>query len=244
MTMFRWLGQACFLLTTLMGTRILIDPPHPQVGYAIAAHSVPANLVFVSHTHFDHNFVEAAAPIAGNIPHVEQPLPLSATLQETSGAYSFGPTGAEVDKVTFERLSAFHDNNGGKERGPDTLTVIETGGLRIVHMGDIGQLQLTPEQVTAIGRVDVLMLPVGGFFTVDGPQAAALVEQLKPRVILPMHYATPALSADLQAKLAPAAPFLAAMKGHAQIVTMKTRDLRLSPKTLPKTPTVYVLRYQ
>jgi L-ascorbate metabolism protein UlaG (beta-lactamase superfamily) len=100
MTVIRWLGQACFLITTLMGTQILIDPPHPQVGYHITAHSIPANLVFVSHEHMDHNFTEAAEPINGEQPKIIQPLPLAkvspdgtVTTEQQSGVYRRGPVG-------------------------------------------------------------------------------------------------------------------------------------------------------
>ncbi len=244
MLIVRWLGQACFLLTTLAGSHILIDPPHPEVGYHIAAHSIPANVVFVSHEHPDHNYVEAAAAVGGTPPRVIQPLPLSQGNMHENGTYSFARSGAEADKFTFERISAYHDNNGGSQRGPDTITVLQTGGLRVCHLGDLGQLALTPAQIKAIGHVDVLMIPVGGFFTIDGPQAAVIVRQIHPRVILPMHYRTPALNPDLRTKLAPPDSFLTAMQGHAKVVHVSARDLRLSPKTLPKTPTIYLLRYE
>ena len=244
MTIFHWLGQACFLITTLLGTRILVDPPDPSVGYNVPAHSVPAHAVFVSHAHPDHSYTAAAAPVNGNAPRVINPLPLSPDGLTQTGSFSYGSPGEKGDMVKFTRIAAFHDNAGGTKRGQDTLTVIETGGLRVVHLGDIGQLTLTPDQVKAIGRVDVLLIPVGGFFTVDGPQAAALAEQLKARVVIPMHYQTPALNADLKTKLAPPGAFLAAMKGHAAIVHVAARDLKLSPATLPKMPTVYVLRYK
>lgn len=246
MTILRWLGQACFLITTLGGAHILIDPPHPQVGYAISAHSIPADLVFVSHEHSDHNFVEAARP-TGRLPvKIIQPLapPKNPDMDEYSDlTYTFGPTD-HAETIKARRIFAYHDNVHGKERGPDTITVLQTGGLRIVHMGDIGELKLTADQVRDIGHVDVLMIPVGGFYTVDGTQAAALVEQLHPRVVIPMHYQTPALNTDLKSKLATADEFVAAMRGKADIVRVKTRDLKLSPATLPKRLTVYLLRYQ
>ncbi len=250
MTVIRWLGQACFLITTLMGTRILLDPPHPQIGYHISAHSIPANLVLVSHEHPDHNFTDAASPVDGEPPRIIPPLPLApvsadgtVTAESQTGEYRFGPQGGEVDKVTFKRISAYHDNVGGAKRGPDTITVLTTrDGLRIVHMGDIGELTLDASQVAAIGRVDVLMIPVGGFYTVDGPQAAALVGQLHPRVIIPMHDRTQALNPDLRAKLAPPTAFLQALRDR--VVYVRARDLKLSPATLPKSPTVYILRYQ
>jgi L-ascorbate metabolism protein UlaG (beta-lactamase superfamily) len=248
MTVIRWLGQACFLILTLGGAQVLIDPPNPQVGSHISAHSIPADLVLVSHEHPDHNYVQAAtATQRGDPPHIVQPLPTPPIPDEeeySNLAYHFGSPGLPADSVKATRIFAHHDNVQGKQRGPDTITVLQTGGLRIVHMGDIGELKLRDDQVKDIGRVDVLMIPVGGFFTVDGPQAAALVDQLHPRVIIPMHYGTPALNADLRSKLATPVAFLAAMKGKAQVVTVKARDLKLSPATLPKTPTIYLLRYQ
>ncbi len=246
MTIIRWLGQACFLLLTLGGAHVLIDPPGPITGYHVAAHSVPADLVLVSHNHPDHNYVQAAAPTGRAQPKIVGPLPLQVNGAQivSDGRYTYGPRASEADAVHFIRVSAYHDNVQGRERGPNTLTVIETGGLRIAHLGDIGQLQLTDEQVAALGRVDVLMIPVGGFFTVDGTQAAALVQQLHPRVIIPMHYGTPALAPGLRSKLAPASVFLLAMRGKANVVHLAARDLKLSPATLPKTPTIYLLRYQ
>ena len=236
MTIIRWLGQACFLITTLAGTHILIDPPHPQVGYHIVAGTIPAQVVFVSHEHPDHNFVEAAM----DNPTVVNPLSQPGT---ANGKVST-PRGNKTEVINYQRIFAYHDNVQGKQRGADTITVVQTGGLRIVHLGDLGQLALTPEQIHEIGRVDVLMIPVGGFYTIDGTQAAAIAAQLHPRVIIPMHYGTPALSADLRTKLAPPDAFLTAMAGKANVVRIRARDLRLSPKTLPKTPTIYMLRYE
>lgn len=161
MTIIRWLGQACFLLMTLGGTHILLDPPNPQVGYAISAHSLPADLVFVSHEHPDHNYVQAATGTTRGPQRVIQPIPLTGQEVETLGTYSYGPAGVEADKIPFHRIAAYHDDKNGALRGPDTITVLQTGGLRIVHLGDIGQAQLRPDQIKDIGRVDVLMIPVG-----------------------------------------------------------------------------------
>ena len=243
-TAFHWLGQSCFLITTLFGTRILVDPPHPQIGYPIAAHSIPANIVFVSHDHPDHNFVAAAAPIGNAPPRVIPPMPLTEGTGQILGDYRIKQTGHPADHIRYARITSYHDNDQGRLRGPNTITVFETGGLRIVHMGDIGELTLTPTQVKDIGRVDVLMIPVGGYYTVDGEQAAGLVRQLNPRAIIPMHYRTPALNADLRSKLAPPDAFLRALHGYAAAATIYTRDLKLSPATLPARRTIYLLRYQ
>jgi L-ascorbate metabolism protein UlaG (beta-lactamase superfamily) len=241
MIVFRWLGQACFLLFLPGGIHVLIDPPHPQVGYSISAHSIPADLVFVSHEHMDHNYVEAAAPTVRGRPRVISPL---AGPGEQTGDYEENTLDPGAPTIKFSRIFAYHDNVQGADRGIDTITCLKTNGLRIVHLGDLGQLSLTPEQIKEIGPCDVLMIPVGGFFTIDGAQAVAIVNQLHPRVIIPMHYQTPALNADLQGKLGPVTAFLEAIRGQAAIKTVAARDLKLSAATLPGRQTVYVLRYQ
>jgi len=277
MLIIRWLGQACFLLSALTGTHILVDPPNPQVGYHIAAHSVPAGAVFVSHEHPDHNYTAAArgtsgaygpggTPGTGRYSIIQPgPAPTPQQFDVLSDSFSHHPIsiapspapgwektgdvnaaleGQTPLMVPYERIFAYHDDVHGAKRGTDIITVFQTGGLRVCHLGDLGQLSLTPEQVREVGHVDVLMIPVGGFFTVDGPQAAAIVGQLHPRVILPMHYRTAALNPDLRAKLAPPEAFLTAMRGKAAVIRVSARDLTLSPQTLPKTPTIYLLRYE
>ena len=87
----------------------------------------------------------------------------------------------------IEQLETFHDEVYGAKRGKNTVTVVEAEGLRIAHMGDLGHL-LSPEQVLALGRIDVLLVPVGGYYTIDAAQAKEVAEQINPRVIIPMHY--------------------------------------------------------
>ncbi|HEX5323056.1 MAG TPA: MBL fold metallo-hydrolase [Capsulimonadaceae bacterium] len=235
-TVIRWIGQACFLITTLSGMHVLIDPPHPEVGYKISANSIPANIVFVSHEHSDHNFVEAAQ----GKPQIVQPLTAPGA---EHGTYKSNTNGIP-DGVAYTRIFSYHDNDHGKERGTNTITVIQVDGLRICHMGDIGQLSLTADQLRSIGKVDVLMIPVGGFFTVDAHQALAIIDQLHPRVIIPMHYLTPALGPFLQNKLHPVSEFEKAIAGHAKVVHLSSRDLVLSPDGLPNDQTVYVMKYE
>jgi L-ascorbate metabolism protein UlaG (beta-lactamase superfamily) len=236
-TVIRWIGQACFIITTLSGMHILIDPPHPEVGYKISANSIPSDIVFVSHEHSDHNFVEAAS----GSPQIVQPLSAPGTEQHGNLKHQVG---AIKDEIAYTRVFAYHDNDHGKERGPDTITVMQVDGLRICHMGDIGQLTLTPEQVRAIGHVDVLMIPVGGFFTIDAHQAIPIIDQLHPKVIIPMHYLTPALGPFLQNKLHPVDEFEKAIAGHADVQHLDARDLVLTPDGLPDKQTVYVMKYE
>jgi L-ascorbate metabolism protein UlaG (beta-lactamase superfamily) len=213
-----------------------MDPPNPSVGYPIAAHSITCAAVFVSHEHPDHNWTDAAVGTPTIIQPIQSPAP-----DQTGSIPSPGDTPPQID---YTRIFAYHDNVQGTKRGPDTITVMDVDGLRIAHMGDIGELQLTPAQIKSMGRVDVLMMPAGGFFTVSPSEAATLVQQIKPKIIIPMHYQTPALSQQLQSLLHPVTEFEAAMKPYAKIETITTRDLTIDPKHLPKGETVYVLKYE
>jgi L-ascorbate metabolism protein UlaG (beta-lactamase superfamily) len=132
---------------------------------------VSAELLLVTHEHFDHNGVEA---IGGS----------PAVLRSTAGTLS-SPLG-EVTAIASE-----HDERAGTERGPNTIFVFAFDGLRVCHFGDFGQRALREEQVAAIGGVDLLFVPVGGGFRIGAEQAAAVLERLSPRWAVPMHYQTP-----------------------------------------------------
>jgi L-ascorbate metabolism protein UlaG (beta-lactamase superfamily) len=129
------------------------------------------DLVLVTHEHLDHNGVSA---IGGD----------PTLLRATAGRHE-SPIG-EVVGVASE-----HDPSAGTERGPNTIFVFELDGLRVAHFGDFGQTELRPEQREAIGGVDMILIPVGGGFTIGASQAAKIVEALEPRWVVPMHYRTP-----------------------------------------------------
>lgn len=162
----RWLGHACFLLQSEDGTRVLTDPFDETVGYPQPIRAV--DIVTVSHQHFDHNAVER--------------LPGSPEIVE-------GPGEQRHRGITFTGISTYHDGLKGAIRGSNTIFAIEIDGVRIAHMGDLGHL-LTEKQAEALGAVDVLLLPVGGTFTIDADEARQTLEQLKPSITVPMHYKT------------------------------------------------------
>ncbi|MDY0059247.1 MAG: MBL fold metallo-hydrolase [Myxococcota bacterium] len=196
------LGHSSFLLETPGGARLLLDPLSPSLGYPVSP--VAADLVLVSHGHFDHANVAQATG---------QPEVLQAVSGEPPRVQSLQRTFRDV---TVRSVASWHDALGGKERGPNGIWVIEAAGVRIVHLGDLGHL-LTKEQLEAIGAVDVLLIPVGGTFTIDEQQARKVIAQLAPRrYVIPMHFATPRLKMKLP--LAPLAPFLRGWKSRvAQI---------------------------
>jgi L-ascorbate metabolism protein UlaG (beta-lactamase superfamily) len=174
-----WYGQSAFLLTAA-DTTVAIDPFADMSAMAASRgmqfdyppiEGVEADLLLVTHEHIDHNGVDA---IGGD----------PAILRSTAGKLE-SPIG-EVVAIASE-----HDEAAGTERGPNTIFVFELDGLRVCHFGDFGQSALRPEQATAIGAVDLLILPVGGGPTIGAEGAAAIIERLSPRWVVPMHYRTP-----------------------------------------------------
>lgn len=215
----KWLGHACFLITTTAGTNIVLDPFGEGLGYRTPA--VKADIAFVSHAHFDHN----AVSVLKGSPKVVEPL---SGRKQSSEKIRVGK-----DVLIHTAILTYHDQSEGRQRGTNTVRVIEVNGLRICHLGDLGHV-LTREQAKAIGSVDVLMVPVGSVYTIDGQQAKKVVAQLKPRIVIPMHYKTPSLKLDLE----PPDSFL---KGYKHV---EYKDkLQVSKGSLPKETTVVVLKY-
>jgi len=132
-----------------------------------------ADILLITHDHCDHNNVKA---VSGS------PFLIS------------GPGEYEVKEVFIQGVPAFHDNSQGKERGQTTIYVIEAEDLRVCHLGDIGQKELTSEQLEKIGEVDILMIPAGGVYTIDGKDALKIMSQIEPKIIIPMHYSLPKLT--------------------------------------------------
>jgi L-ascorbate metabolism protein UlaG (beta-lactamase superfamily) len=173
----RWFGQSSFLLN---GERSVFIDPFGDKSVAASRglqfdyppiEGVEADVVLVTHEHFDHNGVDSI----GGAPEV---------IRAKAGRFET-PIG-EIVGVASE-----HDDVAGTTRGSNVVFSFVFDGLRVAHLGDFGQPALRPEQRDAIGEVDVLFVPVGGFATIGGAQAAQLVRELAPRLVVPMHYRTP-----------------------------------------------------
>lgn len=179
----RWLGHSCFLVESSQGTRVVTDPYHVATKEDLAARGftfayppldVEADLVLVTHEHWDHGGVQA---VKGTPEVVREP-----------GDYM-------VRGVAVRGVAGEHDPEGGRVRGRNLLMRWELDGIVMCHFGDFGQAELRPEQVAALGKVDALFLPVGGEpFTVDAQKAKAVVKTLQPGMVFPMHYKTPAVN--------------------------------------------------
>lgn len=207
----QWFGQACFLIVGGEGPRILIDPVGPQLGYNLPFFD-KLDALLISHLHPDHTYTRV---VPGGVPN----------LVGLGADGHFTAIQQDVGRAAVRDVAAFHDNNTGRDRGENALWVIDIDGFHIVHLGDLGQTQLTPDQVQALGKPDILMIPVGGNFTIAGLQARAIVQQLTPTLVIPMHYRTDRTPSDLG--LAPLDDFLGSPPpaNAPNVVTLQKSDL-------------------
>ena len=222
----QWLGHSAFLLSSSQGTRVLIDPPSAGIGYAIAP-IAGVDAVLVTHEHPDHNNVG----LATGSPLILRGLSAAGwnTIdQRVKDIRIYSPSPA---------LSVYHDSQQGAQRGRNTIFVLEVDGLRLAHLGDLGHV-LTPEIVQAMGSVDVLLVPVGGIYTIDAAGATQVVGQVSPPVVIPMHYKTPKLAANWPG--AGVEPFLEGKRVERTSSTV----IRLSRPTLPTQTIVVLLNYE
>lgn len=177
-----WHGHSFFEVKSSKGTNIVLDPHLiPIYGRVLG---IKASAVLMSHNHNDHTQLGAIE----NIQDKEQKI--IPGLKGGGQRADWNPVDVQVKDVRIRSLGVYHDLEQGMKYGKNTVFIIEVDGWRVVHLGDLGHL-LTPEQVKKIGPVDVLMVPVGGIYTINGSEAKKVVEQLKPReYIFPMHCGT------------------------------------------------------
>ena len=162
-----YLGHSFFTLSLENGAVIAMDPYGEFYGYP--RRLVQADACLISHHHHDHDGVECVAPEAQRV--------------DQAGEHDIGH-GAKVTGV-----ATWHDAQGGAQRGPNVFFIVEAEGLRIGHAGDLGHVP-TAEQARRIGKLDVLLLPVGGYYTIDAATAEEVRRLLRPTVTVPMHYRT------------------------------------------------------
>ena len=207
----QWLGHACFLITSSDGKRVLTDPFDKKVGYPIP--DIEADVVLISHSHGDHNNVSMAKG--------------SPKVVKTAGQ-------STAASISFLGVSSYHDDAAGSKRGQNIIFVWEMDGMHLAHLGDLGNV-LTGDQVTKIGKVDILFIPVGGFYTIDAGQATRVAEQLSPKIIFPMHYKTSAINFPI----AGVDDFLA---GKSNVERVKETFVLI--KELPEKAKIVVLNYK
>lgn len=215
----KYFGHSCFRLKGKKAT-VIIDPYSDEIGLKMP--KLTAEIVVVSHSHFDHNNV---AVVKGT-PKREQPF-----LVEGPGEY-------EISGVGMIGISSFHDAVKGQERGKNTIFVLKMDGLTIVHLGDLGET-ISDDKAEEIGPVDVLFVPVGGEVTIGPKEAAAVVNKLEPRIVIPMHFLAPGLTSSMAKGLRPVEEFLHEM-GVSGVESVET--LEVAAERLPEGTQVYLLK--
>jgi L-ascorbate metabolism protein UlaG (beta-lactamase superfamily) len=217
-----WYGQSFFVLETTRGTRVAFDPHAIE---AFGRHDVSADLVLMSHLHSDHTQVGVLSNAAKA--KVVQGLRVKGKSTE------WLPADFTFKDVHVRSVGAYHDTVQGMERGKNTIFIVEADGLRFVHLGDLGHVP-SAKDVQKIGQVDVLLIPVGGVYTINGAEAKRVVEQLKPkRFILPMHYGMKGYD-----DLLPADEFL---EEQTQVRKVDSNKLVIDPAVKVAAPTVVIL---
>jgi len=169
----RWLGHSCFVLKGKEKT-VLTDPYCPELGYSLG--EPEADIVTMSHFHPGHSYIEGIA---------NKPKQVK------------GPGEYEIGTIFITGLASYHDKEKGETRGKNTIYLIEMEGLTLCHLGDLGH-PLTPSLVEELGNCDVLFLPVGEVSTISIDEAAEIVKQLTPHIVIPMHYKTAVLTRNLE----------------------------------------------
>src|SRR3989344_2827745 len=179
-----YIGHSFFKLKTKTAV-VAIDPFDPA-SVGIKYPPQEADIVAVSHAHSDHNFLDKISGMKKVIS---------------------GPGEYEIMGVSIIGISTFHDDKKGAERGRNTIYIIEMDELRVVHLGDLGH-KLSEDTIEELGVVDVLMVPVGGVYTIGPTDAGEIVRDIEPAIVIPMHYSVPGLNAEAFGELAKVDDFL------------------------------------
>lgn len=213
----KWYGHAAFLITSDQGIKVIFDPYEPgafggQLSYGRIEDE--ADIALTSHDHADHNDTKS--------------LPGSPQVVKGSGSKT-------IKGISIRGVSTYHDPSKGSERGTNTIFNLQIDGMQVCHLGDLGHV-LSEKEIKEIGPVDILLVPVGGYFTIDAKEATRVVDQIKPKVVIPMHFKTEKCGFPI----APVEEFTAGKSGLKQ---PGSSEVTFSKATLPQKMEIIVLRH-
>ena len=211
----KWYGHSAFLFTSNEGVKIITDP-YESGGYggqlAYGKIQDQADIVLTSHDHADHNDTKS--------------LPGSPQIVKGSGSKT-------VKGISLKGIPTYHDSSRGTERGANTIFTFSVDGIRVCHLGDLGHI-LSEKELAEIGPVDILLIPVGGYFTIDGKEATRVADQIKPKILIPMHVKTEKCGFPI----APVEDFL---KGKSRVKRAKATEVTFDKDNLPQQVEIVVL---
>jgi L-ascorbate metabolism protein UlaG (beta-lactamase superfamily) len=210
-----YLGHAAFELALASGERLVIDPYTKGAFGTLKYGPIEGNfdVAVVSHNHEDH---------------------VSRDVLSHSMKIVNKPGKVTIGSATFESLMTYHDESKGSSRGKNLISVVEAEGLRVAHLGDLGHA-IAPKDFPMLMWLDVLMIPVGGHFTIDAAAAAALAKSFEPKIVIPMHYLTP----KVDFPIAPVEDFTKLME---TVEVSKGSEIEVTKATLPRKMKVVVLQ--
>ncbi len=212
----RWNGHASFSLFSDDGRCIVIDPyEQGSFGGAIGYHAIDSkpDVVLVTHDHQDHNYTD-----------------------QFDGQFEILRDAGHAKGFDVAAFDAFHDKSQGNDRGAIKMFKVDVDGVKICHVGDLGHV-LSAEQIAGLGDVDVLMVPVGGVFTIDANEATDLIERLRPKIAIPMHYKTERCGFEI-------AGVEEFTKGKSNVKTLDTDEIELFSDKLPGETEILVLKHR
>src|SRR4030042_3033943 len=213
----KWYGHSAFLITSDQGVKIITDPYESgayngQLSYGKITDQ--ADIVTTSHDHADHNDTQS--------------LPGSPQIVK-------GGSSKTIKGIPFKGISTYHVPSSGADRGANTIFTFPIDGIQVCHLGDLGHT-LSEKELAEIGPVDLLLIPVGGYFTIDPKEATRVAEQIRPKVLIPMHFKTEKCGF-------PIAPVEDFFKGKSHLRQLKTNEAALDKATLPQTMEILVLEH-
>ncbi len=209
----RWLGHASFMISSDTGTSTITDPYTTGGRLSYGEIRETADIVTVSHGHGDHNNARA---VRGN-----------PALVNRAGT-------TEAKGIKFKGIPTYHDEAGGSARGNNIIFCFEVDGIRVCHLGDLGH-QLDAQQIAELGQIDILLIPVGGYYTIDAKVASQIADKLAPRVIIPMHFKT----AKCDLPITGVDEFL---QGKRDVTWLDTSEAEFKAEQLPASTQIIVLK--
>ena len=213
----KWYGHAAFLITSDQGVKVITDPYESGAyGGQLAYGKIKdqSDIVLTSHDHADHNDTKS--------------LPGSPQIMKGIGSRT-------VKGITFKGISTYHDSSKGSERGANVIFTFSIDGIQVCHLGDLGHI-LSEKELVEIGPVDILLIPVGGYFTIDPKEATRVAEQLKAKILIPMHFKTEKCGFPI----APVEDFL---KGKLNSRRPGASEVTFDKTTLPHQTEIVVLEH-
>ncbi len=206
----RWHGHACFEISNDV---TIVTDPHDGSSIGIKPPAVKADIILISHNHYDHNKVWVV---------------------EKEGSEKVEGGDREIHGIKIRSVKAYHDKEKGSMRGEITIFVFIVEGITFCHLGDLGHV-LDDEKVKEIGNVDILFIPVGGVFTIDGEEALEICRKIQPKVIVPMHYKISGLSLPIER----VDDFMAHVEGEYPVRHV-ANEIEIEKEDLPSSEEIWI----